>query len=115
MNKLVYIITRKKHAANLIKDLLAQKFFITELEANGGFSREKLSIILLGTDEEKIDNLLQITKKNCSSHEEININGVPLPVQGQEDIIQSQAGDKVRVKVGGATVFITNLERMEKI
>ncbi len=115
MNKLVYIITRKKHATNLIKDLLAKRFFITELEANGGFSREKLAIILLGTEENKIETLLQITKENCASHEEININDVPLPVLGQEDIIQSRASDKVRIKVGGATVFITPLDRLEKI
>lgn len=115
MKKLVYIVTRKKHSGNLVKDLLAQGFFVTELEANGGFSREKISIILIGTEAEKIETLIQIAKKNCSSHEEINVNGVPLPVQGQEDLIQSQTGDKVRVKVGGATIFISPLDRIEKI
>lgn len=115
MNKLVYIITRKKHSAALVKDLLARGFYITELEASGGFSKEKLSIIILGMEESKIDTLLQAAKKNCSSHEEITVNGVPLPVLGQEDLVQSQAGAKARVRVGGATLFISPLDRIEKI
>lgn len=115
MNKLVYIITRRKHSAALAKDLLARGFYITELEASGGFSREKLAIIIVGTEESKIDSLLQAAKKNCSSHEEITVNGVPLPVLGQEDLVQSQAGAKVKVLVGGATIFISPLDRVEKI
>lgn len=115
MKKLVYIVTRKKNAASLIKDLLASGFHITELDASGGFSKEKISIVMLGIEQIKMDALLQVTKKNCSSHEEINVNGVPLPVSGQEDLVQSQSGDKVRVKVSGATIFIAPLDRIEKI
>lgn len=115
MNKLVYIITRKRHAANLARDLLARGFYITELEASGGFSKEKMSIIILGTDEAKIPALLQAAKKNCSAREEISVNGVPLPVLGQEDLVQSQASAKARVQVGGATIFIMPLDRIEKI
>lgn len=115
MNKLIYIITRKKHAAKLTRDLLAQGFYITELEANGGFSKEKLSLIILGTEESKIDTLLRAAKKNCSAHEEITVNSVPLPVLGQEDLVQSQSGNKVRIKVGGAIIFIMPLDQIEKI
>jgi uncharacterized protein YaaQ len=115
MSKLVYIVTRKKNCANLTRDLLTNGFYITELEGWGGFSREKLSLILLGTDESKIESLLKIIKKHCSTQEEITVNGVPLPSLGQEDLLQSHSSDKVRVKVGGATVFIAPLDKIEKV
>lgn len=115
MNKLVYLITRKKHSSKLTRALLAHGFSITELEGSGGFSQEKLAIIMLGTDESKIETILGLARKNSAAREEISINGVPLPVLGQEDLVQTQSGNKARIKVGGTIVFITPLDRIEKI
>ncbi len=81
-------------------------FFVTKLASTGGFLREGNTTLMIGTDAEKVDIVIDIVKKECGPRQQIISN----PVGAAE-----YASMNVVVNVGGATIFVTDVDRFEKI
>jgi len=113
--KIVHIITSKKNSNNLTKSLLKEGFHITVLDAAGGFTKKKFSVIMLGIDESKIEKIIELAKGCCQSHEMKTVNNVPIPTLGQEDLVQAQTTKTVDIKVSGATIFVSPLDEIYKV
>lgn len=113
--KLLHIITSKKNSNTLTKSLLDAGFHITMIEAQGGFTKKKFSIIILGLKEEKIDQVKKMAKGCCQRHDVQTVNNVPIPTMGQEDMVQSQTTKTVKIKVGGATILVSPLDEIHKV
>ncbi len=113
--KLLYVITSKKNSNKLTKALLKAGFHITVMEASGGFTKKKFSVIMLGLDENKVDEVVKLAKGCCQTHEAMTVNNVPIPTLGQEDLVQSQTTKTVEIKVGGATIFVVPLDEIRKV
>ncbi|EKD49395.1 MAG: hypothetical protein ACD_63C00158G0003 [uncultured bacterium] len=113
--KLLQIITHKKNTPNLTRELLKQRFYVTVIDATGGFTKEKFNIVILGTEDKNVSKILEITKKTCRRKQKMTINNVPIPIIGQEDIVQSQPTKRVKINIGGATIFITRADEIKKV
>jgi len=113
-SKLVHIITHRKNTNALTKKLVGAKFLVTVMEAQGGFTKEKFSVSMLATEESKIEEIVKIVKSCCAAHKEMTVNSVPIPTLGQEDLVQGRATKSVSVKIGGATILISPLDRIAK-
>ena len=110
--KLLVIITPKENTKKLKSELVAGNFSLTKLMSEGGFLEKKNTTFLVGVEDEKIDQVLEIIKKNCQVKE--NVVAAPAVMShGMESGLN--VGGATQVKVGGATVFIVNVERMVKI
>ena len=83
-------------------------FYATKLSTTGGFLKAGNLTLLMGVEDEKLDELLALLKKNCKRREEMT---TALPDYAS-DIMTAVP---VRITVGGATVFVLDVEQFHKM
>ncbi len=107
--RLVIAIVQSDDAGVLTDALRDHGYPSTVISTTGGFLREGNSTILIGVEKEKIDDLLALIKENCTTRTQF-VNPLP-PVMEPGELYLAQP---VEVQVGGATVFVLEVERFEK-
>ena len=108
--RLIVAVIQDKDAIKLIEALLMKGYRATKLASTGGFLKEGNTTLLVGIDNSKVPEVLSIIKSTCKSREQLV---TPLtPVGGPVD---SYVPYPVEVIVGGATVFVLNVEQYEKV
>ncbi len=110
--KLLVIITPKENTKKLKSELVAGNFSLTKLTSEGGFLEKKNTTFLVGVEDGKIDKVLEIIKKNCETKEKV-ISAPAYMTHGMESGMNVDEATKIRI--GGATIFIVNIEKMVKI
>ena len=104
--KLIYVIVRSADSGYVTDALNKKGFYVTKLASTGGFLREGNTTLMIGTEEDQVDTVIDIVKKECGPRQQIISN----PVGATE-----YAAMNVVVHVGGATIFVTDVDRYEKI
>jgi len=107
--KLVFAIVHNDDAGKLTDALREHNFQFTLISTTGGFLREGNATILIGVEPAKLDEALNLIKKNCVTRTQF-VNPMP-PVMEPGELYLAQP---VEVQVGGATVFVMEVERFEK-
>jgi uncharacterized protein YaaQ len=108
--KLVVAIVSKEDAEKTVSALTKSDFRTTRLDSVGGFLKEKNSTILTGVEEEDVDAVLKVIGEHAKSHTE---QLTPTPAMGGPgDFVMA---DPVEVTVGGATVFVVDVDRFERL
>ncbi|MBI4278615.1 MAG: cyclic-di-AMP receptor [Armatimonadetes bacterium] len=108
--KLILAIVQERDSRRLIDGLMEKEFQATVLASTGGFLREGNTTILIGVEDEQVDAVLQVIQQMCHSREQL-ISPLPPVVEPIDAFITYP----VKVLVGGATVFVLNVDRMEKV
>ncbi len=99
--KLILAIVQDKDANRLIDSLSKNKFKTTKLASSGGFLKEGNTTLMVGCEDNYVDQALEIIKDNCSKRDQMV---APIsPMGGGAD---SYIPKPVKVEVGGATVFV---------
>ncbi|MCG0239685.1 MAG: cyclic-di-AMP receptor [Firmicutes bacterium] len=107
--KLIVAVIQDKDQARLLDALTEAGFRATKLASTGGFLREGNTTLLIGVEDDRVDHALQIIRRTCKAREQLV---TPLsPMGGPAD---AYIPFPVEVIVGGATVFVLNVERFEK-
>ena len=104
--KLIYVIVRNVDSSRVMEGLNKQGFYVTKLASTGGFLREGNTTLMIGTEEEKVEEVIDVVKKECGPRQQIISNPV-----GPAEYTSMQ----VLVNVGGATIFVMDVDRFEKI
>lgn len=107
--KLVIAIVQNDDAGPLSDALREQNYPTTLISTTGGFLREGNSTFLIGVKEDQIEPLLALIKESCKTRTQL-VNPMP-PVVEPGELYLSQP---VEVQVGGATVFVIDVQRFEK-
>jgi uncharacterized protein YaaQ len=107
--KLVISIVHSDDADQLMSALREGGFSSTRISTTGGFLREGNATILVGTDEMHVPNVLDIIKRNCHTRTQY-VNPLP-PVMEPGELYMP---NPVEVQVGGAVIFVLNVERLVK-
>ncbi|MFC3041003.1 cyclic-di-AMP receptor [Virgibacillus xinjiangensis] len=103
--KLIIAVVQDKDTNRLMDALGEENFKITKLATTGGFLKEGNTTLMIGCEDQYVDEALEIIKKNCSHREQMV---APIsPMGGNAD---SYIPKPVKVEVGGATVFILPIE-----
>lgn len=108
--KLILAIVQEKDSRRLTEALVAAEFQATMLASTGGFLREGNATILIGTDENKVEDVLAIVQKTCHVREQL-VSPLPPVVEP----VDSYISYPVKVQVGGAIVFVLDVSQMVKI
>ncbi len=111
--KLVYIIVHDVDGEFLTEELNQADFSVTKLATTGGFLKKGNTTLLVGTDDDKVEQVIDIVKEKCGSRQRIQHNA-PYPMSGAPGMFP-QGSVPVSVEVGGATIFVTNVEQFVKI
>ena len=91
-----------------IRDRVKNKFYVTRLATTGGFLMAGNVTMLIGVEDEKVDEVISIISEHSKQRKEI------VPSTASYGIGVTTAFP-LEVTVGGATVFVTNIERFEKL
>ncbi|AOY75474.1 cyclic-di-AMP receptor [Clostridium formicaceticum] len=108
--KLIIAIVHDEDAARLMEELTNNNFRMTKLATTGGFLRAGNTTLLVGTEDEDVDKVISIIKDNCEARKEIVSS--PAPVSGTAGIFIPYS---IEVMVGGATVFVVDVEKYVKL
>ena len=108
--KLIIAIVQDEDASRLIGQLMNDGFGVTKLATTGGFLRAGNTTLLIGVDDERLNDALHIIEKLCKSRRQVATS--PLTAGGAVGMYSQMP---IEVTVGGATVFVTPVERFEKM
>ena len=108
--KLVVAIVHNEDAGTLVDALLARDYRATRLHSSGGFLRQSNSTVMVGVDDEQVDVVLGIVRETCHPRTQI-VNPMPPIMEPGEFFLPYP----LEVEVGGATVFVLPVERVERI
>ena len=107
--KLVISIVSNEDARPLINSLMRRGHRATMISTTGGFLREGNATIFIGTEDKSLDEVLGVIRDNCHTHTQY-VNPLPPVIEPGEMYLPTP----VEVEVGGATVFVINVDRFEK-
>lgn len=108
--KLVIAVIQDKDAPRLLTELSAAGFRSTKLASTGGFLREGNTTLFVGVDDQQVERVIGLIKSICRAREQLV---TPLsPVGGPAD---SYIPFPVEILVGGATMFVVDVEHFEKM
>ncbi len=107
---MIVSIVNGDDAHELTEALKGQGFQSTKISTTGGFLREGNATILVGVDDDKVATVLDTVRENCHRRTQY-VNPLP-PVMEPGELYMP---NPVEVEVGGATIFVLNIERMERI
>lgn len=105
--KLIIAIVQDEDASRLVSALMNDGYGVTKLATTGGFLMAGNTTFLVGTDDSRVDEIISIIEKHSKKRTQM----VPSSTYGTS----TYASFPVEVTVGGATVFVTDIERYEKL
>lgn len=107
--KLVISIVHREDADGLLKALTDAGHKATLVSTTGGFLREGNATVFVGTEREDLEEALELIKDNCHTRTRYVSPLVPVTEPSEFYI-----PEPVELEVGGATVFVVDVERHEK-
>ncbi|MBX6341803.1 MAG: cyclic-di-AMP receptor [Thermomicrobiaceae bacterium] len=108
--KLVFAVIQGKDADNLLAALRSAGYRSTQINSAGGFLRESNVTVLIGVEDAELPDVLRIVKQNCYTRTQYVNPLLPIMEPGEFYV-----PNPIEVQVGGATVFVLNVERCERI
>lgn len=112
MKMLLSIISNDDSAA-VQAALTSEGFFMTKLATTGGFLKAGNTTFLMGVNDNEVDKVLAIIGKYSKKRKTVLPS--TMPTSSYSGIPTVAATAPVEVTVGGATIFILNIERFEKM
>lgn len=106
--KMIIAIVSNDDANKVQKGLVKEKFFATRLATKGNFLREGNQTFLIGVNDEKVPEVLDIIEKYSKTRNKI----VPNTIVNEFGAFSALP---MEVSVGGATVFILNVDQFIKL
>ncbi len=107
--KFVVAVVHDYDAANLVRAMIDRGFRVTLLDSTGGFLRSGNTTLLCGVEPERIPELLRIIDQTCEERVET------VRFSGESDFEEWYPPDSRTVIVGGANVFILDIDRFERV
>ena len=106
--KLVMAVVGKDDGANVAAALTKDGFSVTKLATTGGFLKAGNMTFIVGTDDDKVDQVIDIISKQSRRRTQLVPNTTTMDMG-------MFSAYPVEVTVGGSTIFVLNVERFEKV
>ena len=108
--KLIITIVQDDDAGDLLEVLTDKGFRVTKLATTGGFLRAGNTTLMIGVEKEKVDDVITEIEEVCRTREQVVTS--PSPVAGSTGVYIPYP---VEVEVGGATIFVVDVDKFLKI
>lgn len=106
--KLILAIVSSDDSSSVENALAKEKFHFTKLSSNGGFLKEGKSTIIIGCEDDLVDKAIDIVGSQSKKREEITTSNLPFEFNNFLNF-------PIKVNVGGATIFVLDVEKFIKI
>ncbi|MBQ2700763.1 MAG: cyclic-di-AMP receptor [Clostridia bacterium] len=108
--KLIVAIVQDEDASRLVNQLMKSGFGVTKLATTGGFLRSGNTTILTGVEDDKVQDALGVIESVCKSRKQIAASHTSMAgVSGM------YSPYPIEVTVGGATVFVLDVDQFIKM
>jgi len=108
-HQLILAIVQDEDAGPVIEALTSDGFRATRINTVGGFLRKGNATVLVGVERERLHRALLIVRDNCETRTEYFVPTAP------GEVGEPYPLDPIQVQVGGATVFVLDCERFERL
>lgn len=108
--KLIIAIVQDEDASRLVNSLMNDGYGVTKLATTGGFLRAGNTTLLVGVDDDRFKGAMAVIEKACKCRTQMASS--PSPVAGASGVYVPYP---IEVTVGGATIFVLNVEQFVKI
>ena len=108
--KMVFAIMHGDDAGDCIEALADRGIPTTRLDSRGGFLQKGNATLLCGVAENQVDTVISVIREHSKNRTEV-LNPMP-PIVAPGDIYVPYP---LEVEVGGAVVFVLDVERFEKL
>ncbi len=106
--KLVIAIVHSDDAQAVLTEISKAGYSATKLSTTGGFMRSGNTTLLIGVEEDQVDNVIALIGKRAHSHKQIVTSPA---VRGEASV----SNMPFEVKIGGATVFVVDVDKFVKL
>ena len=108
--KLVIAMVQDDDALDLIDSITEAGFRVTKLATTGGFLKSGNTTLIIGVEADKVQKVIDVVEDICKTRKQIITT--PTPITGNIDMYMSYP---IEVEVGGATVFVLDVDQFIKI
>lgn len=108
--KLVICVVHNRDKGKITEELIRAGFKFTVVNSTGGFLREGNTTLMIGIEESERTTLMELIAQNCMAREQV-VNVMPVEAAPAAGAILSSP---VKVPVGGAVVFVLDVEHFER-
>lgn len=108
--KLVVCVVHNRDKGKITEELIRAGFKFTVISSTGGFLREGNTTLLIGIEEAEQGTLTELIAQNCKTREQV-VNVMPVEAAPAAGAILTSP---VKVPVGGAVVFVLNVDHYER-
>jgi len=105
--KLIIAVVSNDDSHSLSNALTKENFAVTKLATTGGFLKIGNTTMLIGTENDRVEKCIEIIKEESKQRTEL------VPSTASYDIGRF-ATFPVEVQVGGATIFVMDVEQFVK-
>jgi len=109
--KLILAVLQGDDYADTVDELNHCGFFATVLSSTGGFLKKKSMTVMIGVEEEKVPQVLDILKRCAGRRQQIGYSDLSVSTAGPKAAIPVMP---VQMTVGGVAVFILDLDDIQK-
>ena len=106
--KLILAIVSNDDASDVSSALTKENFYVTRLATTGGFLRAGNTTIIVGTEDERVQQCIDIIGEQSKRRTEI------VPSTASYDVGR-YSSFPVEVQIGGATIFVLDVEKFVKL
>jgi uncharacterized protein YaaQ len=108
--KLVVTVIHDEDAGALVDALTDKDYRVTRLHSTGGFLKEANATVMLGVEDGQVEDVMGVIRETCHARSQY-INPMPPLMEPGEFYMPYP----VEVTFGGATVFVLDVARHERL
>ena len=108
--KMVVAVVQSEDASGLLKQLSNRGFRATRLATSGGFLRAPNATVFMGVEDDQVEMVVHTIRENCTTRQQ-QITAIPAVMEPGEFFLPYP----VEVEVGGATIFVLDVARFERV
>ncbi len=109
--KLVFTIVNNEDGNVVMHELNKAGYPVTKMASTGGFLRAGNTTLLAGVEEDDVQKVVDIIKKHSMKRKQIMFTPEPI----LNTLGANYATYPQEIETGGATIFVLDVERFEKI
>lgn len=107
--KLVIAIIQAYDSDRLLRAITSAGLRATRIVSTGGFLRMANATVLMGVEDERVDECLEIIRRNCEPRIEAGFD------PGEQEFVEWFPIGVQDVTVGGAVVFIVHVTQFHQV
>ena len=110
--KLVLAIVQDDDAIDLIEELTEKDYRVTKLATTGGFLKSGNTTLMIGVEEKVVKDVVKVIEDVCKKRKEMVSTPTPSTIGSGSGMYMPYP---IEVEVGGATVFVLDVDQFYKV